>query len=527
MQSFTQLLAALAHAADEAAKVEALTRYFRDATPADAAWALYLLTGRRLARSASVAELRRWAGEASGLPGWLIELSIEMAGDAAEAIALLLAASAAPGEAGPLHALIEERLLPLKELGDAKRRAAVLGLWGRLDSAGRILWNKLLGGELRGGPERGLIVRALAGVAGVSPAEMAHRLAADWPPTAAGWRHLISGDHALTSPGRPYPFLLASPLEGSPASLGPRAEWLAEWHWDGVRAQLLRRRGQVMLWTRGEELLTALCPEVAGRAAALPEGTALDGVLLAWRGGAPLPLDTLRRRLARKRPDRKLCEEIPVTFMAFDLLEAGGDDLCAAPLAGRRARLEALLEHSGEASALALSPRLEAEGWEGLEALRGEARAHGTRGLILKRLDSPYGAGRGGEWRKWPAAPQALLAVLLYAARGPGLGSGSHRQFTLGVWSAGLLVPVARAEAALPEDQLSEIEAFVRANTVERHGPVRVVRQELVFEVEYEAVQASPRHKAGLTLRAPRVVRWRRDLLPGQAGGIEGLRGVI
>lgn len=534
MQRLTRLFNELDEGSRAGDKLKALARYFSEAPARDAAWALYLLAGHRVRKSITAPQLREWAAGASGIPEWLIDAAQGVAGDLAETLALIMPDPTGAQPAPALHALIEERLLPLQELDEPRRREVVLQAWRELGATGRLIWNQLLGGEFRAPVERTLLIRALAALAGAAPAEMAHRLLAPWQPTEAGFRHLIAGDHSLSSPGLPYPFLLAGALEEPPAALGAREEWQAEWHWDGVRAQLIRRRGQVLLWSRGEELLTDRFPEIARAAGALPEGTVMDGVILAWSEQGPRPRGELQRRLGRQQLTRKILEETPAVFMAFDLLERDGFDLRGEPLLRRRAGLEAMMAGAGAgrtpdgARAIRLSEVVEGATWAEVERCRAESRRRGARGLLLKRGGAPYGTGRaGGDWLKWKCEPLTTRAVLLYAQRDATRGGGQGAGYTFGVWSRGLLVPVARTHEGLSDEERGEVEAFVKANTTERFGPVRVVRQELVFELAFEGVQASPRHKAGLILREPRIMRWQRDRLPGQADSIEALRALL
>lgn len=543
MQRLTQLLTELEETERPVEQVEALSRYFAEAPPRDAAWGLYFLTGGRPARAVPPARLRQWVAEAVALPLWLVEDCHQMAGDLAETLTLLLPDPPPPGEAAttatlPLHVLVEERLLPFKKLSDEEQRRLLTRTWGELDYPARLFWHRLILGEFRPPVARGLVAQALAGRAGISPAEMAHRLSRPWRPTEEDYRALLGGEGQGGGPGRPYPFCLACELERAPAGLGPVTNWLVEWHWEGIRAQLIRRAGHVMVWSRTEELLTDRFPELEALGRALPKGTVLDGQIVAWGTlgtGAeegPLPGGRLESRLAGKRLSAKALAETPAVFMAFDLLERGGQDQRALPLFERRARLERLAEKLADAPALRLSPALPAGSWEAVAELHGHVRSRAAAGLVLKRLDSPYREGRGeegagdwGDWWKWKAAPLAASAVLLYAQQGE---EGLYTDYTLGVWDeSGLLVPVAKVGGGLGSEDAREVDAFIRRNTVERHGPVQVVGQELVFELAFAGVQASARRKAGLFLCAPRLVRWQRERLPGQADTLAALRGLL
>lgn len=525
MTLFTQLFARLDRSTKTGEKLAALEAYFRAADPADAAWALFHLFGRRLPRAVSPADLRAWTSATTGLAPWLVEESYAAAGDLAETLSLLLPPACAP-RAWPLSTLIEERVRPLRELSPEERRARVEQTWRELDGDARFLYHKLLTGGFRVGVSRGLVERALANVAGIEPAELAHRLMGDWPPTAEFFSRLLARDRTAESDLHPYPFYLASPLEQAPSTLGDAGEWQAEWKWDGIRAQVIRRAGRCAIWTRGEELATDRYPEIARAASALPDGVVLDGELLAWRDGAPLPFSVMQKRIGRTRLTPAALRDAPVAFVAYDLLERNGVDLRASPLRERRAALEEMIGANGDP--LRVSPKLSFADWSALAALRAESRGRGVEGVMLKRLDSPYGVGRErGAWWKWKIEPYTIDAVLLYAQAGHGRRAGLHTDYTLGVWSQGALVPVAKAYSGLTDRELEEADRWIRRNTLEKHGPVRVVKAELVFEIAFEGLQRSTRHKAGLALRFPRIARWRRDKPASEADTLETLTALL
>jgi DNA ligase-1 len=380
-------------------------------------------------------------------------------------------------------------------------------------------------GEFRVGAAHTLVARALAIVAGVPPEIMAHRLMGQWAPTAEDYAHLLEPSSEKSDPGQPYPFFLAHPLATDPFELGDLEDWQAEWKWDGIRAQLLRRQDQVVLWSRGEDLLTVRFPEIAAVGAALPNGAVLDGEIVAWRGDRPLPFAALQRRIGRKNLSPKVLFEAPAAFVAYDLLELDGIDIRSNPLVERRAKLEALTRRLPAGIALRLSPALEPASWDALLELRRTARGHGVEGVMLKRCSSAYGVGRPkGDWWKWKVDPLSIDAVLIYAQPGHGRRASLFTDYTFGVWHEGELVPVAKAYSGLTDAEIRQVDSFVRRNTIERHGPVRMVRPELVFELHFEAVQASTRHRSGLAVRFPRMNRWRHDKKPEEADTLETLR---
>lgn len=528
MKRFTELYFEIDGTNRTSEKVEAMVRYFREAPPADAAWALYFLSGRKLNRSVSTNALRLWLAEETGLPMWLIEECYDTVGDLAEALALLYPDRERRDDI-PLHRLVEERMTPLRTLPDPEKRKLLVDDWNRMSMQERLVWNKLIMGSFRVGVARTLLERAIARAADLPQPLVAHRLMGDWEPSAAGYEALVASAEAeAIHHAQPYPFFLAQPVENAAQPLGEVADWLAEWKWDGIRAQLLQRSGETRVWSRGEELVTDRFPEIAALGPLLPDGTALDGEILAWDTTTdppqPLPFAALQRRIGRKTLSPKLLKEVPVALIAFDLLEWEGQDLRTAPLTERRARLEALVADIG-APALRLSPPLNAASWDELAALRARCREASAEGLMLKRKDSAYGVGRPrGDWWKWKIEPYSLDAVLTAAQPGHGNRANLFTDYTFGVWHEGRLVTIAKAYSGLTNPEIAEVDAFVRRHTLERHGPVRTVEPLLVFELAFEGVQISTRHKAGLAVRFPRIARWRKDKQPADADTLETLR---
>lgn len=528
MHRFSALYAALDRTSSTNLKVAAMEAYFREAPPEDAAWTVHFLAGRRLLRLLPTRLLRTWTEEVTGLESWLLDESYAAVGDLAETIALLL--DAVPGDRDdrhvPLHTWIEDRLEGLRTRPPEQQRAEVLAWWRALPSFERFLLNKLLTGEMRVGVSQTLVVRALSNVAGVSTDVMTHRLMGQWMPSAEAYRGLMAPDAAADNVSRPYPFCLAYPLEQEVATLGTRDAWQVEWKWDGIRAQLIRRGGTLFLWSRGEDVITARFPEIGDAAMSLPDGIVMDGEVLAWHGEAPLPFAALQLRIGRQNLTRQALAAAPAVFMAYDLLELHGADVRARPLVERRAALtEVTARH---APGLRVSPIVEAPSWEALGVLRQEARARGVEGYMLKRLDSPYGTGRRkGDWWKWKVDPYAVDAVLVYAQPGNGRRATLFTDYTFGLWHEGELVPVAKAYSGLSNEEIEQVDRWVRAHTIEKFGPVRRVSPVHVFEIAFENVQRSTRHRSGVAVRFPRIARWRHDKRPEDADTLEALNRLI
>ena len=512
MRDFCRLYDTLDATTRTNAKVEAMAAYFRAAPPEDAAWAVFFLTGRRLTRLISGRTLREWALRFTGLPEWLLIDAHAAVGDSAETVTLLLdeRPAAAAAASLPLHRWLEERILPLRGQSPEHPYAVVTEWWRELPRGEAFVLNKLLTGGFRVGVSNHLVVRALAAVAGLPRATLSHRLMGSWRPGAASFRALLAAEGADDDRSRPYPFFLASPLEQTPADLGAPADWLVEWKWDGIRGQLIRRRGEIFLWSRGEELITDRFPELIEAAGRLPDGVVLDGEVLAWNDEGVLPFAALQTRIGRDRLSARVLEQAPAAFVAFDLLEEGGEDLRDRPLALRRSRLEALLAKHGPR--LRASPLVTARGWPELAALRAEARARRVEGLMVKRRDSLYGTGRQrGAWWKWKVDPLTVDAVLVYAQAGSGRRANLFTDYTFAVWRDDELVPIAKAYSGLSDEEILALDRWIRRHSVDRFGPVRQVRPEQVFELAFEGINPSPRHKSGIALRFPRILRWRTD----------------
>ena len=526
MKRFAALYTALDETTATNEKVDALAEYFRNAPPGDAAWAVHFLIGRRPKRLVTSRNLRAWAMEESGVPEWLFQESYEQVGDLAETITLLLPHGRRSSEL-PLAHWVERRLLRLRGEGEDVQREVMVEAWRELDRRQRLVWNKLITGSFRVGASQKLVIRALARVTGLEEGVVAHRLMGAWDPSPEFFQRLIAPDTRDADVSRPYPFFLAHPLEGEPDELGDRSEWMVEWKWDGIRAQLIRRGGRTFLWSRGEELLSQRFPEVEALGALLPEGTAIDGELLPWAEGRPLPFSQLQRRIGRKNLGRQLMDQVPVALVAYDLLEHAGADIRPLPLSERRRRLGILLD-SLPGDGISLSPAIGESDWASAAEVRLAARDMGAEGVMLKRLSSGYGVGRRrGDWWKWKIAPLAVDAVLIYAQPGSGKRAGLFTDYTFGIWEGDHLVPFAKAYTGLTDDEIRRVDQFVRRNTLEKFGPVRTVKPELVFELHFEGIQPSSRHKSGIAVRFPRMARWRTDKKAAEADTIEMVRGLL
>ncbi|MGQ0649565.1 MAG: ATP-dependent DNA ligase [Gemmatimonadaceae bacterium] len=493
-------------------KRDVLERYLRGAARPDLAWAVFFLTGRRLRRPISGSRLRDWASAHTGLPTWLIEESYHSVGDLAETLAILCARGRSVATGAPLPSLaefIERDIVPLSGLPDEEQRRVILRWWETLDEPACFIAHKLMTGEFRVGVSATMVAQALARATEKPAAAIAHRLMGEWEPTPAFAARLMGTDDGSVERSRPYPFALATQLDAAPATLGERGDWLAEWKWDGIRAQLIVRGGEVFLWSRGEELVTERFPEIASAAHALPDGTVLDGEIVIMRGDRVQPFSVMQTRIGRKHLTPRLLLGSPAVFLTFDVLEHDGRDVRDRTLVERRETLEHLVRPD---ATIRSSPVLIEGSWGELTALREGSRARGVEGVMLKRLSSPYRGGRPrGDWWKWKVDPYTMDAVLVYAEPGHGKRAALYTDYTFAVWDGDVLVPVAKAYSGLDNDEISRLDSWIRSHTVDRFGPVRAVEPVHLFELGFEAIQRSTRHKAGIAVRFPRILRWRVD----------------
>jgi DNA ligase-1 len=515
MKLFTELYVELDQTNKTNEKVEAMRFYFERAAPDDAAWALYFLSGRKPRQIVPSRFLREWALDLSGIPEWLYAECRDTVGDGAETTALLL-----PGntniDATPLHVLVEEKLLPLRGADETIQKNSVTTAWSQMNYSQRLVYNKLITGAFRVGVSQLLVIRALSDLSKVSKDIIAHRLMGEWQPSADFFRTLLEPEGLADSIpiARPFPFHLAHQIDFDPEQLGDTADWQAEWKWDGIRAQVIKRSDEVFIWSRGEDLMTERFPEIAQAASELPNGTVLDGEILPWRDGRVLPFLELQRRIGRKNVTQKILDEVPAILQCYDILEFGGRDVRDREFGERREHLETVLGRlSSEATKIIFpTERIEARGWNELNERRAESRSLGVEGFMLKHRRSPYRIGRHrGDWWKWKIDPLTVDAVLIYAQKGSGKRSNLFTDYTFGVWKNDELVPFAKAYSGLTDAEIRKVDRFVRDNTLETFGPVRMVKPELVFELAFEAIQRSTRHKSGVAVRFPRISRWRED----------------
>lgn len=511
MEKFASLFDKIDQTFSTNEKVQFMREYFEQVPSEDAAWALFFLSGQRIKRLISSKSLFEFCLEATKLPSWIVEESYEAVGDTAETIALLLKPTEEKEIAGlSLSEWMEQRILPLRNRTYEEQKTDVIGFWNQLNQRERFILNKILTGSLRVGVSHLLTLRSVSQALNVPREILSQRLMGTWEPTKEFFDSLKEENHSSSSKYlNPYPFFLASPLEDALESLGDPQEWQAEWKWDGIRAQCIHKGNKFAIWSRGNELISHQFPEILHVLEKIPEGTILDGEILAFKENLPMPFGMLQKRLGCKSPSKKIIEEVPIVFMIYDLLEFKGEDYRRYPLQKRREVFESWIDIAPK---LSVSPLVHFQTWDEIREKKLESKQRGTEGIMLKKLDSPYGLGRQrGNWWKYKIDPMTIDAVLIYAQAGKGRRANLYTDYTFGVWEGEQLIPIAKAYSGLSQEEIDRLDRWIRRHTEEKFGPVRKVKAEQVFEIAFEGIQKSNRHKSGVALRFPRISRWRND----------------
>ncbi len=520
MKLFTQLFLHLDQSTKEKDKIAALAAYLEKATESDKLWAIALFCGKKPPRLTQNLLLKTWAFSMAELPVWLWEESYAVTGDWAETIALVLP----PPQDASDQSLASwmENLMEISDKGAAVKKAFILDSWSQLHGNERWVFNKLITGSFRPNITQRQLVLALAQHSGLERNAISHRLLEAWDPQKQSFQELLFSENEKDDISRPFPFSLSTDLEEEVESLGDPAGWQVEWLWEGIGVQIILREGACFLWSKEDDLISHKIPELQRLLKALPDGSVIEGSMLAWKEGMPLPFSVLQSRLNKKNIPAKVVKEVPVHFIAHDLLEMEGQDIREKPLVYRREKLVECIERADLPDLISLSEVIEFEAWPQLAELRAYARDFRSLGFMLRHKDSPYAAGRqsGRHW-SWKADPMRIVAVLIYAERGRGAQAKSYSSYTLAVWKEEELVPLAKADKGLQEEEVEELEQWIKAHTLERFGPVRSVQAELVFELAFEGIEPSKRRKSGVVLHQPRILRWVRDKKAAEADSLE------
>ena len=525
---FADLVSLLGTSTKTNDKLRALVNYFTNADDKDKVWVIALFTGRKPKRVINTKLLAEWCVEIAGLPGWLFGESYHTVGDLAETIALLLP-DPEPTNSDilhPLHFYIEQ-FQKIEKQDEAIKKKFVVESWSQMNQSQRFVFNKLITGAFRIGVSQKMMVNAIAKFTSLEPSVIAHRISGKWDPQTTYFNDLLEEANGATDYSKPYPFYLAYALNHEPSELGNIEDWQAEWKWDGIRGQLIKRNNELFVWSRGEELITDKFPEYQVLNSLLPNGIVLDGEIIPSINKSPLPFSLLQTRIGRKNITKKNLQETPITFFAYDLLEYNYEDWRSRPLSERRSKLEEII-NALESEVIILSDAVQVTDWEDLKSLRLTSREMGAEGLMLKRKSSMYQVGRKvGDWWKWKVEPMVIDCVMIYAEKGSGRRSNLYTAYTFAVKDGEKLVPFTRAYSGLTDKEFNEVDAFVKRNSLEKFGPVRTVKPELVFEIAFEGIAASNRHKSGVALRFPRINRWRKDKKADEINTLDDLKKML
>lgn len=525
MKQFAQLITNLENTNKTNAKIDAMVSYLETAPEKDKLWFLALFTGKKPKRPINVNLLKIWALEITKLPEWLFLESYSSVGDLGETLSLLLPKP--QFEIEKSLSLWMNELIELREKTNEEKKNYVLESWKGLDFTERFIFNKLIGGSFRIGVSKKMLINALAKFSGQEPSQLMHSIMGKWTVENADFQDLIEGKNINPDNSKPYPFCLAYPLEKEIQDLGERKNWQAEYKWDGIRGQLIKRNNEIFIWSRGEELVTSQFPEIMEMLQNFEGNFVLDGEILAVKNDEVLNFNELQKRLNRKNLTKKMLEEIPVQVFVYDLLEFENEDLREIPLQERRILLESLLQKNPN-ERINIPPIVETENWEDLIEIRKNSRENNSEGLMLKNKNSTYHSGRKkGDWWKWKVDPLTIDAVLIYAQKGSGRRSGYYTDYTFAVKDGEKLVTIAKAYSGLTDKEIMEVSRFVNKNALEKFGPVRTVKPELVFEIAFEGIGFSNRHKSGVALRFPRIVRWRKDKKVEEIDDLEEVKKLI
>ena len=525
MKAFTKLFRAIDQTTKTNAKINALVDFFEHAEDADKVWAIALFSHRRPKRTVNTTLLREWSAEAGSLPLWLFEESYHIVGDLAETIALITPQPIETSDRSLSDWIA--LIMGLKDVEEHIKKEAILNAWQSLDQDERFLFNKLITGGFRIGVSQKTIINALSKYSGIEESKITHRLMGNWDPVTISFEELVLQSNPTEDLSKPYPFYLAYALDVSLDELGKPEEWSAERKWDGIRGQLILRQDEFYLWSRGEDLVTDKFPELHVLKGKLDKDVVIDGEILPYKDGKILNFNTLQTRIGRKNVTKKHLQDAPIVIMGYDLLEYDGEDVRDRPFEERRALLKSVIEELGS-NRLMFSEQVEFTTWEELAEERKRSREFLSEGIMLKKKDSGYKSGRKkGDWWKWKIDPLTIDAVMIYAQRGHGRRANLYTDFTFAVKDGDALVPFAKAYSGLTDAEFKEITQFVKKNTRERFGPVSSVSPELVFELAFEGIAKSTRHKSGVALRFPRIKRWRRDKPKEEINTLDDLNQIL
>ncbi len=527
LELFAQLVTELSTSTKTNDKLQSLVDYFATAPDDDKVWVIAIFSGRRPRRAVNSRLMREWCSEITNYPSWLFDECYHTVGDLAETLALLLPETKKDEQVNKSLSYYLETFISIEKQDEAIRKKFIVDSWNQMNKDERFVFNKLITGSFRIGVSQKTIVNALGKVVDLTPSVIAHRISGNWDPVTTSFNELLSESASVSDFSKPYPFYLAYALEEAPETLGSPEEWQAEWKWDGIRGQVIKRNNELFVWSRGEELMTDKFPEYFILKDLLPDGVVIDGEIIPAVNGNPLPFAVLQTRIGRKNIGKKQLQEAPICFFAYDLLEYNYEDWRERTLIERTKKLEEIILPIWN-NAIQISQVISFTSWSELAELRKNSREMNSEGIMLKRKDSNYKVGRKrGDWWKWKIDPLTIDCVMVYAQKGSGRRSNLYTDYTFAVKDGDKLVTFTKAYSGLTDKEFAQIDNFVKRNSIEKFGPVRTVKPELVFEIAFEGIAASSRHKSGVALRFPRMSRWRKDKTVDEINTIEDLKAML
>ncbi len=511
LQLFADLVTDLSTSTKTNDKLQILVNYFATAPDADKVWVIAIFSGRRPRRAVNSRLMREWCTAMINIPDWLFDECYHTVGDLSETLALLLPETKEMGQLNESLSFYLEQFIAIEKEEESTRKKFIIDSWQKMDRDERFVFNKLITGSFRIGVSQKTIVNALAKVVDHSPSVIAHRISGNWDPVTTSFNELLSESASVSDFSKPYPFYLAYAIDDDVENLGDTNLWQAEWKWDGIRGQIIKRNNELFVWSRGEELMTDKFPEYIILKDLLPDGVVLDGEIIPATDGNPLAFAVLQTRIGRKNIGKKQLQEAPISFFAYDILEYNYEDWREKPLTERRKKLEEIILPLNN-NAIRISEIIEFDLWSQLSEVRKKSREKNSEGIMLKRKDSDYKVGRKrGDWWKWKIDPLTIDCVMVYAQKGSGRRSNLYTDYTFAVKDGDKLITFTKAYSGLTDKEFAQVDNFVKRNSLEKFGPVRTVKPELVFEIAFEGIAASNRHKSGVALRFPRMSRWRKD----------------
>lgn len=524
MKAFAELIFNLRKWDTENNQIRYIKEYFSISDDRDCIWAIYILLGKKIKNEfRSKQQLKKWACEYAEIPDWLFDESYSFTGDLTETISLIL-----PGKEADSGRTLTEWMHYMESFcksDDQGNKKKVVDAWKELDHTETYVFNKLIPGNFKSGVDEKVIIKALSKFLNIESNVISNRIKSNWHPDLISFYELFSKFNPDDIISKPYPFIPEEVFESEPGVLGSAADWLAEQKFKGIRCQLIFRKGKIFLWTDNGELINDKFPEFEFIKKYLPDDSVFTGSIICINNGMKSQHNYLQARLRRKNISSKSLKESPVIFMMNDLLEYEGTDMRNKFLIERKELIKCNKFMISKNNLIKYSENIKFENWEELRTIRRKSSDTISGGIILKKKNSLFLSDINEKYLICKPEPLSADAVLMYALKGE--RTDLFSEFTLGVWDKGKLVSIAKINSGLSEEEIREVSEFVNNNTLEKFGPVRTVRPELVFNISFESISFSVRHKSGVVLQSPEISKWIRGKNIFDASSLENLKKFI